>query len=76
MKKYFFDLVGRDHCEYDYRGRVFSAPEKAFRLAELMALDLEMKGEGEWCGWSINVRNAHGRQYFSVPVREPDMMAA
>ena len=44
MNKYFFDLVGNDHAEYDYKGRVFSAPEKAFALAELMALDLEVHG--------------------------------
>ena len=48
--------------------RVFSGPEKAFRLAELIALDLEMRGEGEWSGWRINGRNAHGEKYFSVPV--------
>jgi hypothetical protein len=73
MNKYFFDLVGQERSEYDFRGREFSAPEKAFQLAELIALDLEMKGEGEWLGWSIDVRNAHGQQ---VPVREPEMNAA
>ena len=68
MEKYFFDLVGQDQSQYDYRGRVFSKPEKAFRLAELISLDLEVRGEGEWSGWRINVRNAHGQEYFSVPV--------
>lgn len=68
MEKYFFDLVGQDQSQYDYRGRVFSGPEKAFRLAEVIALDLEMRGEGEWSGWRINGRNAHGEEYFSFPV--------
>jgi hypothetical protein len=68
MQKYFFDLVGHGSSQYDYRGHVFAAPDKAFRLAELMALDLDIRGEGEWSGWSINVRNAEGQQYFSVPV--------
>ncbi len=76
MNKYFFDLVGNDHAEYDYKGRVFSAPEKAFALAELMALDLEVHGTGEWSGWSIKVHNAHGQHYFSVPVRESELLAA
>jgi Domain of unknown function (DUF6894) len=76
MKKYFFDLVRQDCSEYDFQGRDFSAPEKAFQLAELMALDLEVRREGEWLGWSIDVRNAHGQQYFSVPVRELEMKAA
>jgi hypothetical protein len=48
--------------------RVFSGPENAFRLVELIALDLEMRGEGEWSGWRINGRNAHGEEYFSFPV--------
>jgi hypothetical protein len=71
MQKYFFDLVGQGRSQYDYRGRVFAAPESAFRLAELIALDLDVRGEGEWTGWTINVRNAEGQQYFSVPVPNP-----
>lgn len=74
MKKYFFDLVSRHHSEYDYRGREFSAPEKAFQLAELMALDLEI--EGERSGWSVHVRSAHGQQFFWIPVREAELIAA
>jgi len=76
MTKYFFDLVGRDCAQYDYQGRVFSVPEQAFRMAELMALDLEMNGDGEWSGWSVTVRSVHGQQYFSVPVRAPETIAA
>jgi hypothetical protein len=75
MKRYFFDLVGQQRSEYDYRGRVFSDSENAQQLAELMALDLGIEPEGEWSGWSIAVRNAQGQQFFSVPVR-PDCRAA
>ncbi len=71
MQKYVFDLVGQDRSQYDYRGRVLAAPEKAFRLAELIALDLDIRGGGEWSGWSINVHNEQGQQYFSVPVPSP-----
>jgi hypothetical protein len=71
MQKYFFDLVGQDRSQYDYRGRVFAAPESAFRLAELMALDLNIRSEGEWSGWTIAVRNAQGQQIFSVPIPQP-----
>jgi Domain of unknown function (DUF6894) len=76
MTKYFFDLVGQGCARYDYQGRIFSVPEQAFRLAELMALDLEMNGDGEWSGWSVAVLSAHGQQYFSVPVRAAEMAAA
>src|ERR1700730_12936831 len=68
MEKYFFDLVGQDQSQYDYRGRVFSGPEKAVRLAEVIALDLEMRGEGEWSGWRLKMRSAHCEESFSVPV--------
>jgi hypothetical protein len=71
MQKYFFDLVGEDGSQYDYRGRVLAAPDKAYRLAELIALDLDIRGEGEWSGWSIKVRDAQGQQIFSVPVPSP-----
>jgi len=76
MTKYFFDLVGQGCAQYDYQGRIFSVPEQAFRMAELMALDLEMEGDGEWTGWSVAVRSAYGQQYFSVPVRAAEMAAA
>jgi hypothetical protein len=76
MEKYFFDLVGHDHSEYDYQGQLLSAPEKALQLAELIALDCEMCGEGEWSRWTINVRNAQGQHFFAIPVREPELMVA
>jgi hypothetical protein len=74
--KYFFDLVGQQQSEYDYQGRVFSASVGALKLAELMALNLEFEGQGKWSGWRINVRDAYGRQFFSIPIQEADLIAA
>ena len=76
MKKYFFDLVGQRGSEYDFRGREFAEPQKAFQLAQLLALDLEVGGEDEFSGGSINVRNADGHKLFTVPIRTPDLIAA
>jgi hypothetical protein len=76
MNKYYFDLVGQHRSEYDYRGSVFSQPENAFRMAELMALDLGINPDGAWSGWAVKVRNAQGKQFFSVPVEALDPMAA
>jgi hypothetical protein len=76
MKKYFFDRVGERCSEYDFRGREFSEPNKAFQLAQLLALDLEVGGPEEFCGGSISVRNADGHKLFSVPIREPELIAA
>ena len=76
MKKYFFDRVGQDCSQYDFSGRDFAEPQKAFQLAHLLALDLEVGGDQEFAGGSINVRNAYGHKLFSVPIREPELIAA
>ena len=75
MNRYFFDRVSHDRAEYDYRGRACSTPEAARQLAEMIALDLEIMDEGAWSGWAINVRNAIGQQFFSVPVSESCLVA-
>ena len=45
-------------------------------MAEIIALDLELESEGEWCGWSVEVRNSDGRHLFSVAVQSVDVIAA
>src|SRR5207244_13641978 len=62
MKKYFFDVVGQRRSEYDFRGRDFAEPQKAFQLAQLLALDLGVASEDEFSGGSINVRSADGQK--------------
>jgi hypothetical protein len=75
MYKYFFDLVGPHCCEYDYKGAFFSAPEQALPYAELLALDLEIDMDGQWSGWTVQVCDAQGHEFCSVPVRY-DLIAA
>jgi hypothetical protein len=50
--------------------------EHAFQMAELIALDLELRSEGEWSGWTVKVRNPDGKHFFSVPVQAVDLIAA
>ena len=76
MKKYFFDRVGQSSSEYDFRGREFAEPQKAFALAQLLALDLEVEGQEEFVGGSINVRSADGHKLFSVRICDSEAMAA
>jgi hypothetical protein len=76
MKKYFFDLIGQGCSEYDFRGRDFAEPQKAFQLAQMLALDLEVSGGDDFAGGSINVRNADGHKLFTVPIGEPELVAA
>ena len=76
MTRYFFDLVGLQSCEYDYRGREFPTPKDAYQLAELIALDFAMEEGNEWEGCTINVRSAEGYEYFSVPLQSSCLAAA
>jgi len=75
MKKYFFDRVGQSCSEYDFRGREFAEPQKALQLAQLLALDLEVGGQEEFAGGSINVRNVDGHKLFSVRICAEAMAA-
>jgi hypothetical protein len=76
MKKYFFDRVGLSCSEYDFRGRDFAEPQKAYQLAQLLALDLGVKDQEEFLGGSINVRNAAGHKLFSVQICDGEALAA
>jgi hypothetical protein len=66
MKRYFFDLGRQGHSLYDHQGRIFESDDAAYRLAELMALDMEV--DGEWAGWEVAVRSPEGKSVFSIPV--------
>ena len=73
---YFFDRVGTDRSEYDYKGIIFQTPEMARQMAELIALDLGIDSDGSWLGWSVDVLDVRGKKFFSVPVGTPELAAA
>ena len=76
MTTYFFDRVGKDRSEYDYRGHAFQTPEKARQMAELIAIDLSIEPDAPWFGWSVYVRDVRGTKLFSVPVCASELAAA
>jgi hypothetical protein len=76
MTKYFFDVIGDDCTELDFHGRAFSEPQKAFEVAHMLALDMEVGYGDEYSGRAVFVRSAHGDKLFSVPIRQPDQIAA
>jgi hypothetical protein len=76
VERYFFDIVGRGRSELDYTGRILAAPERAYDLAELMALDVGVRREDETLGWAVNVSGIEGRTLFSIPVRTSYLAAA
>ena len=53
-----------------------AAAEQARELAELIALDLECSDDSDCAGSEVQVRNIGGTCLFSVPVREPERIAA
>jgi hypothetical protein len=76
MTRYFFDVVGNVQSQYDFRGRAFSEPQKAYQLAQLLALDLEMDGDQEFVGKHVAVRTETGHSLYSVCVRAPELVDA
>jgi hypothetical protein len=76
MKRFFFDVSFNTHVHYDYQGRDFAQPEQARELAELIALDLECSSDSDTPGTEVQVRNIAGACLFSVPIRQPDLLAA
>jgi len=74
MKRFFFDVSFKTHVHYDYQGRDFAQAEQARELAELIALDFECSDEPS--GAEVQVRNITGTCLFSVPIRQPELIAA
>ena len=68
MTRFFFDLTTRGQSLYDYKGDEFLSCEGARQHAEAIALDLMHRLNGEWAGWSVEVRNATNQKLLSLPV--------
>jgi hypothetical protein len=66
--RYFFDYTNNERSLYDYQGDEFLSSKDAFEFAEATAQALKNSLNGEWVGWSVEVRNAEGRKFFSLPV--------
>ena len=76
MIRFFFDYTSNDRSLYDYRGEDFLSPEAAIEFAQTTAQVLTNSLSGDWVGWSIEVRNADGKKFFSLPVRSAVPIAA
>ena len=74
--RFFFDYTKKDESLYDYRGDEFTNPTGAIEFATEIALNLRHSLTTDWIGWSIEVRNAEGEKFYSLPVDAADMLAA
>jgi hypothetical protein len=73
LQKYCLALMSPQRVEGYLRVGEFPVAERAFELAELMALELGLDGEQSWSGWTIEVRCAEGRRLFAVPVADRNL---
>ncbi len=76
MKRFFFDYTTNGQSLYDYRGDEFRSLQSAIEFAEAIAQDLKHSLSGDWLGWSIEVRDAEGAKFFSLPVECAELVAA
>ena len=68
VNRYFFDYMAKDDSLLDYRGHEFRTVQGAIDFAREIAQDLNQSLSTKWIGWSVEIRNAKGEKFFSVPV--------
>jgi CheY-like chemotaxis protein len=66
--RFFFDYTSSDRSLLDYRGDEFLSPDDALDFAEATTQTMKSDLNGDWIGWSVEVRNADGIKYFTLPV--------
>jgi hypothetical protein len=73
MTRYFFDYERGAQSVHDFKGREFGSEHEARELAILIALDLQYIEDGEWDGWTVLVRDTHGRRLYGIEVSNDQM---
>jgi hypothetical protein len=68
MIRFFFDYRTRDQTLYDYGGHEFPSVQSAEEFAQMIVQDLSYSLTNDWNGWSVEVRNAEGNRFLSLPV--------
>ncbi len=68
MTRLYFDYTRQDEAAYDLEGAEFQGPRDAIEFAEAIAQDLKRSLSDAWIGWSVEVRNAEGELFHSLPI--------
>lgn len=68
MMRFFFDYTAKDQSLRDYHGEEFLSTHDALDFAEATAHELKSNLNGDWVGWSVEVRDAEGKKYLVLPV--------
>jgi two-component system, chemotaxis family, chemotaxis protein CheY len=62
----YLDYTSKGRVLYDYAGIEFLSTNDAYNFAAETADALKNQLDSDWTGWSIEVRNADGRKYFTL----------
>jgi hypothetical protein len=76
VNRYFFDYTAKDESLLDYRGHEFRTIQGAIEFAHAIVQDLNHSLCTKWIGWSVEIRNAEGKKFLSVPVESQAARAA
>lgn len=68
MTRYFFDYATQGESLYDYRGDEFRTVQAALEFAGAIVEDLKNSLDSKWTGWRIEIRNAQGVKFSSLPI--------
>lgn len=74
--RFFIDYTAEDQTLYDYKGEDFLNPNDALDFAQATAQALYNHLDSIWKGWSVEVRSAEGKKYFSLPIDDMPPIAA
>lgn len=66
--RFFIDYKAEGESLYDYQGEEFLSSDDALDFAQSTVLALKNNLSGLWKGWSVEVRSAEGKKYFSLPI--------
>ena len=66
--RFFFDYTKNDGSLLDYCVDVFRTPQSAIEFAHATVQHLRNSLTGDWLGWSVEVRDAEGVKFCSIPV--------
>jgi len=74
--RFFIDYTAEGQSLYDYQGEEFLSSSDVLDFAQATALTLHNHLGGIWKGWSVEVRSAEGKKYFSLPIDSMTALAA
>jgi Domain of unknown function (DUF6894) len=74
--RFFFDYRTSNRSLLDYRGDDFRNVQGALEYAQAVVQNLNNSLSGDWIGWSVEVWDASGMKFCSLPVDASELPAS